>query len=420
MKTRKELEIRMSEIREKVNAPDEPENMAELRAEYVKLEGQWRELVNAEVEAERRADESGDADEGETTDTPEDAEIRRLSERAEFRAYLAAAAIDGEVKGVEAELNAALELRSVAGIIVPWEALAPTEVEERADVATSAPTALARSQAPIVQRVFATGIASFLGVSMPTVASGERQYIHISAGTDPEMKAKAAAVDAAAATFTPESFKPLRLTARYLFSIEDAAELAGMESALRMDLREAFREEMDTQVLTGDGDAPNVSGFLAAFASGGLADVANNSAVLANGKPSEVVTAESLIGTYASQVDGRYARSRSAIRVAIGAATYAKLVALVTGDVYVFDRFEGQTRVDALIPAAAANIQQAVVAKVGAPGYYAVAPVWQGFELLRDPYTNAAKGQVAITATALWNFGILRSEGFKRLKFKLA
>lgn len=411
MKRKQEIEVRLSEIRTAVNAAEAPDNEAELRAEAGKLEAEWRELAKAEAEAEeaeKREAESGDG---------EDAEKRALVEKVEFRRYLGAAASHRDVDGAERELNEALDVRSAGGVVVPWEALLPPpderDLEKRQDALTSAPASpdVNRVNQPIIPRVFAGGVADFLGIGMPSVGVGERVYTYLSAGVDPEMKAKDAGVDADAATFTPKTFAPVRLSARYKFRIEDLAVLAGMESALRGDLRMAMREAMDNQILNGDGDAPNVDGLLATAAKGGLADVAN---------PAAVVDAESLINAYASQVDGKFATAQSGIRMLIGAATYAKVVSLVQGDAYVFDRFAALTRISSLVPAAAANIQQAIAVKRSAPGLYAVAPVWQGVELIRDPYTDAKSAQISITAHALWNFGIVRTDALTRLKFKLA
>lgn len=409
MKRKAQIEVRMSEIREAVNAPDEPENLVELRSEYVKLEAEWRDLAKAEAEAaeksEERAEGGGEA-----------AERRALEAKVELRRYLSAAVNNRAIDGAEAELNAALEVRSAGGVTVPWEALLPTPeaeaAEKRADVVTPAPATVNRTVRPVIPRVFAGGLASFLGIGMPSVGVGEQVYTYLSAGTDPEMIAKDGEVDAAAATFTPKTFQPVRLTARYLFRTEDLAVLAGMESALRSDLRMAMQEEMDNQILNGNGDAPNVDGLLATAAKGGLPDVAD---------PGAVVTAASMIQSYAGLVDGLYAKRQGSVRVAIGPDTYTKLVSLIQGDAWVFDRFADQTRIESLIPAQTAQkVQQAIAAKSAAPGMYAVAPVWQGVELIRDMYTGAAKGQIAITAIALWNFGIVRNDGFARLKFKLA
>ena len=46
-----------------------------------------------------------------------------------------------------------------------------------------------------------------------------------------------------------------------------------------------------------------------------------------------------------------------------------------------------------------------------------VAPVWNRGELVRDPYSNANKGEVKLTVQWLWNFGLVRSANFARIKF---
>ena len=62
------------------------------------------------------------------------------------------------------------------------------------------------------------------------------------------------------------------------------------------------------------------------------------------------------------------------------------------------------------IPAAASDIQQGILAKLGAQdGFYnAVCPVWEGLRLIRDEVTQAASGLVQVTAVALHNFKVVR------------
>ena len=47
----------------------------------------------------------------------------------------------------------------------------------------------------------------------------------------------------------------------------------------------------------------------------------------------------------------------------------------------------------------------------------AVAAIWRDFELIRDPYSGAAKREVAVTATVFWNFAVVRPENWARVKF---
>ena len=64
------------------------------------------------------------------------------------------------------------------------------------------------------------------------------------------------------------------------------------------------------------------------------------------------------------------------------------------------------------------DYEQAVIARRGV-GRNAVAAVWEGLELIRDPYSGAAKGQVALRAIALWDFAILRADAFKRIRVRV-
>ena len=47
----------------------------------------------------------------------------------------------------------------------------------------------------------------------------------------------------------------------------------------------------------------------------------------------------------------------------------------------------------------------------------AIAAVWDAGQLIRDPYTNAKSGEVELTLNYLWNFKVVRTANFKRLKF---
>ena len=46
-----------------------------------------------------------------------------------------------------------------------------------------------------------------------------------------------------------------------------------------------------------------------------------------------------------------------------------------------------------------------------------VAALWNAGELIKDPYTDAAKGTVHLTMCWLWDFGIPRPSNFQRIKF---
>lgn len=42
----------------------------------------------------------------------------------------------------------------------------------------------------------------------------------------------------------------------------------------------------------------------------------------------------------------------------------------------------------------------------------AVCPVWQGLEIIRDQFSGAMRGEIALTAIALHSFAILRTDAY--------
>ena len=53
----------------------------------------------------------------------------------------------------------------------------------------------------------------------------------------------------------------------------------------------------------------------------------------------------------------------------------------------------------------------------GASRARGVAAVWEAAQLIRDPYTGAKSGEVALTLSHLWGFKLPRPSNFARVKF---
>ena len=84
------------------------------------------------------------------------------------------------------------------------------------------------------------------------------------------------------------------------------------------------------------------------------------------------------------------------------------------------DRYgDGVLRGSARIPAISTTIATYLLFKPAAIGY-AVNPIWNGIAFIRDVYTNARAGQIAITAHMLVNFDLVRETGHVRGEFKIA
>ena len=45
---------------------------------------------------------------------------------------------------------------------------------------------------------------------------------------------------------------------------------------------------------------------------------------------------------------------------------------------------------------------------------------WPGVELIRDPYSRAQQGEVALTAISLVDFALIRAAGYQQLAFQIA
>lgn len=362
-----------------------------------------------ELETELRAAILLDNTETATEDN-KDKDKRELTDKLQLGRYLSAALTEERISdGPEAEFA---QEEKLEGFQVPWEAIAPRETEKRADAHTAAPSEVGQEQDPILRRVFAKGAEMWCGVRFPSVGIGEKQFPVLSAGNTPALIAKDSPHDSTAATWVVKVVKPKRMTARYTFAIEDAAVFQGMEAALRDDLSGAISEEMDKEILAGDGTGQHVSGFFDT-SSGPLTVPADLSAESGRSE---------YIDAIASSVDWRYALENGDVKLLIGSATNAHMSSKFGGTnsdstaAEHVKRISGGARVSAHVPAVASSIQLALACrKMGST----VAPVWKAVSLVRDPYTDAASGLVALTAHVLWEFDIPRSNVWKLLKFQV-
>ena len=396
------ISLRMSEIRESLNSQveDAPvEDREKLLTEYQDSERRYR----AELSIEGLADNK-----------PLHTERRELRAAASVTDYLRESLTGQRVTGAAAELRQETMKGADEPGRMPFEALLPLEPEERADAATEAPSTVTTTQQSILGRVFARSATMYLGVSLESVAVGDADYPVLSTGVSPEMKVAGAAKDAEEATFVVSTIQPTRLTARYLLRIEDLSRFAFMEESLRRDLRDSLANAMDFQVLQGSGTAPQVAGF-----------VGTTPALTAPSDPgaTDALTFAGVIRAGLSVVDGKYAHNLGESRLLVSPNAYVTagttFQAAATSDVSSADYMvarSGGFRASANLPATASHISKAVAFATGGVGS-AVAPVWEGVQLIRDMYSGASSGQVSITAIALWGFKVLRTGPYSYQKF---
>ena len=409
MTTRQRLELRQSEIRQRLNelaAIDEPSDderseLERLGTEYRDLEPRLRAAIIAEQNDPDVSDDPG----------PAGAEFRNLADRArgEFglaRIIAALAGAGGALDGATAEL---MQARGVSDRQAPIDLFAS---EHRAAATVVAPGNVGVETRPIVQPVFPMPAAAFMGIAPMIVGSGEQATNIITAPTSgPAAAAKAGAVAASAVTFSSAKDSPSRFQASGTVNREDLAALETLDAGIRTVLTDAVGAGIEAHVIAATGI--------------GLTDHGTDPTA-----DSDTITWATAKSKLYGQVDGRYAGMASDVRLLIGSDTNAILAGLYRGTgtaaadqtnaLEELQRVSGGVMVSANVPAAASNIAQAVFYRMGGSEGAARLFQWARVELIVDPYTLSDDGQIKITAIALASFRVTRAANYPRTTFKLA
>ena len=346
----------------------------------------------------------------------EDRERAELRGKAKLGGYVTAALEQRSADGAEAEFNAAIGL---AGNRFPLELLAPPEAraartEDRettnADVATMPRTWL--------DRLFSETAAMELGITMETVPVGSASYPVTTAGASAAQRQRTTdAADDAAWTIAVKELKPKRNAVRLLFSIEDAARIPGLESALTRDLRMALVEGVDRAIFIGDAGASGSDADITGLTT--AADVEEETLSQAN-----KLLWPATVSAFMDMLDGLHASTPADLSIiaSVGAARLWHSTSANT------NRNESVAQImngNGLMFRSRANIDENTASgdfgafigrKRGIDGA-GVAGIWESGELIRDPYSGAAKGEVALTLCYLWDFALPRASNFMRLKF---
>ncbi|MDE2943793.1 MAG: hypothetical protein OXT63_06245 [Gemmatimonadota bacterium] len=290
---------------------------------------------------------------------------------------------------------------SLGGVVFPLDLLGA-----RADAATNLNTDGASETSMFVPRMFRPPLAGFFGIPMPRVPAGESKYVTVTGGSAGTDRNRGVAVDAAEVTHTVTTAKPGRISVRAVIRDEDALRHESFEEAVQTDLYAALGDGMDREIMSD--------------LRGGLEAVADDATAL---------TASHLLGKVSAHVDGVHALDVDALKLILGTDSFTALAKLLfdstaSAGVDKLKDWKVQYRVTAetgVVPAKANNNLQKVLVRKGADARDAVCPVWETGRLVRDPYTNAAKGELALTIHGFYGgTKVLRAAGFALDNFKLA
>ena len=385
------LTIKLSSARQKINAllgveersEDQNKELESLTADVQKTEPELRAAI---------ASEGAETATVETTLKPEAREFREILGKASAGSIVSCVLRNKATSGAERELQDHFELSTNE---VPLELLR-TPLETRA--VTVAPGDTGAQQSEIVQPVFASGDAAFLGVRETMLQAGDAVFPVLS--TRPTIGGPhkdSTSVNNTTGSFTADALVPERIQAAFLYRRTDGVRFAGMDAALRMALSSGLQEGLDKELVDQI-----------------VSDVGRTDA-----------SAADTFATYRSrfiygQVDGRFANSEADIRLLMGAATLQDAAVLYRGNtaddsaVDSLRRVSGGLRVSPHIAAASGNKQDVLIRRGSRDDAHV--GLWPGVGIIDDQVTAAAKGEITLTAILLAAWKVTRPAGFARVQ----
>lgn len=387
MLTSKKLEMRRSEIRQSlaelanIDAPsaDEVSKIAELDTEYRTKEAQYRAALISEDEERKEA--------GAELETRSDTEWSEMLGRFELRqvalSLYEGTTLDGATKEIVDEMRAS---GGYQGTPIPYVAL-----ETRAGETVAGDQIDPKAIRPTIDRIFPNSVAAQIGVHRIGIARGELAFPVATSGAvfgwaDGELANVGAAKPYAT---TERSLLPDNTGGAQMVisrkSLKQAG--AGLEQSIRRDLNAVISTELDRVVVNGTGATGQPLGIIPGATTYGITSTAIGAIATWAAFRTEVV----------AFMEANAITSASQVNLAFNPAIWADLdEALITGTaVSEWDRLTkhvGTPAVSNVIPAASA-VMTANVQGI-APGYLGL---YGGVDLIRDPFTKAAKGSLVLT-----------------------
>ena len=366
-----------------------------LEAEIVRLESQEAALASAEGAEEVVRTGSGGSSRS------------RLSASAQISDVLNQVVHNRPVRGATAELQAEC---GVGSNVVPFE-MFDGRPAAAASTVTSAGDRQVQEATEI--QVFASPLSVAFGVDRSAIGVGVHAIPIVTAPTAGPTATVAigTGVDDATLTIEGHTLTPSRLQVSASLGRDELASFDGLSSDVEMTLREAIMSGMDRQCLY-------------AASSQGLLNFGTSPSA-----PSAVTTYAVMVADVLGAVDGRYAPMVDDLAALFGPASLAFAYALYRGTSDNESAAEKINRLTAALMTSAhvavedssTHVQQAVVARGGRSHTGQVQRLWGGgVELIVDPFTKSADGQIRITAVLMMATAVIRPSMYKRVSFDLA
>lgn len=380
---------------------DETRQMETLDGEYRTNETRYRAALTAEDTERREA--------GAELETREGRQWAELVGRFEMRQVALSLDEGRALEGATAEV--VTELRGhggYRGVPVPLEAL-----ETRAGETVASGTPDPKVTAPIVDRLMAESVATRMGVQTVNVGVGQREVPVVTSSVAAGWAASELGDVAGPTVFatTDRALAPDHTLGVQMGISRKAMKQSGpgLEDAVRRDMAEAVRVELDKAVFLGSGSSGEPLGLIAGASTYGITETALDAAPTWAAFRARVVA---FMSAYASSGPG-------GVRLMIRPEVWDDL------DGTVFDSGSGMTEWDRLVKhIPAGNIAvtaNALAAPTGSPAESkalmatvangvppAMLGLWGAVDLIRDPYSLAASGQLKLTGLLTADVQVLR------------
>ena len=237
--------------------------------------------------------------------------------------------------------------------------------------------------------MFLGNVAPYLMVDTPTVPTGTRAYPIITQNLPSAARDKDKAAPGTSGTITSTTAEPKRISGFLEFRVEDAAVLAGLESALRENLNGSLGNAFDALIINGQAAvADTVSAVPGFFSTSPVVTAAT----------AEAVSTEftQYVSKMASGIDGLYATGPGAVRLLTSPEVLADMLAVIQTNTAI-SAYEHISRVFGGVQSSdriahPANVGPGMLRLSSIMEQAAVAPLWQGVTLIRDENHECRQG----------------------------
>ena len=268
-----------------------------------------------------------------------------------------------------------------------------------------------------LDRLFSDTAAMRVGVTFESVAPGVASFPVTTLGGTPGQRGRTEAAAASAWTIAVSELRPTRKAIHVVYSEEDRMRIPGLSDSLERDMRMAMTERCDRTIFIGDAGANEASADIT-----GLTTAAITEATITQ---ADKVKGPETLAEFAGMIDGIHAAGFGDLRVVTSVGAWRLWESTIINSaadnmtLAAFLRMAGMSWMSrGEIDTNTANGDfGAFVGRARGIEGAAVAAIWNAGMMTVDPYSGADSGEIQLTLSYYWAFGLPRTANFQRIAF---